>query len=149
MANGGQIRYNVGFNIDKTGLNELTKILQNVQTELAKSGSMGKTEAEIQKTITAAKQLEGVLNSAWNSKLNQLDLSKVSSGIKSTFGSVQQLKAQMEASGSSGAAAYNKVASAVLNTNLQLKQSNKLLDNMAVTMANTVKWGITSSIFNK
>lgn len=149
MANGGQIRYNVGFNIDKTGLNELTKILQNVQTELAKSGSMGKTEAEIQKTITAAKQLEGVLNSAWNSKLNQLDLSKISSGIKSTFGSVQQLKAQMEASGSSGAAAYNKVASAVLNTNLQLKQSNKLLDNMAVTMANTVKWGITSSIFNK
>lgn len=149
MANGGQIRYNVGFNIDKTGLNELTKILQNVQTELAKSGSMGKTEAEIQKTITAAKQLEGVLNSAWNSKLNQLDLSKVSSGIKSTFGSVQQLKAQMEASGSSGAAAYNKVASAVLNTNLQLKQSNKLLDNMALTMANTVKWGITSSIFNK
>ena len=149
MANGGQIRYNVGFNIDKTGLNELTKILQNVQTELAKSGSMGKTEAEIQKTITAAKQLEGVLNSAWNSKLNQLDLSKVSSGIKSTFGSVQQLKAQMEASGSSGAAAYNKVASAVLNTNLQLKQSNKLLDNMATTMANTVKWGITSSIFNK
>lgn len=149
MANGGQIRYNVGFNIDKTGLNELTKILQNVQTELAKSGSMGKTEAEIQKTITAAKQLEGVLNSAWNSKLNQLDLSKVSSGIKSTFGSVQQLKAQMEASGSSGAAAYNKVASAVLNTNLQLKQSNKLLDDMADTMAKTVKWGITSSIFNR
>lgn len=149
MANGGQIRYNVGFNIDKTGLNELTKILQNVQTELTKTGSMGKTEAEIQKTITAAKQLEGVLNSAWNSKLNQLDLSKVSSGIKSTFGSVQQLKAQMEASGASGAAAYNKVASAVLNTNLQLKQSNKLLDNMATTMANTVKWGITSSIFNR
>ena len=40
------------------------------------------------------------------------------------------------------------MASQVLNTNLQLKQTNKLLDDMATSMANTVKWGITSSIFN-
>ena len=148
-GNGGRVQIGIDYVVNKAGLSELTKTLQNVQAELAKAGSMGGMDDKMKTTIAAAKQLEGVLNSAWNSKLNQLDLSKVSSGIKSTFGSVQQLKAQMEASGASGAAAYNKVASAVLNTNLQLKQSNKLLDNMATTMANTVKWGITSSIFNK
>ena len=36
----------------------------------------------------------------------------------------------------------------ILKTNVQLKQSNKLLDDMATSMANTVKWGVTSSIFN-
>ena len=147
--NGSQIRYGIGFNVDKTGLNDLTKTLRNVQTELSKASGMDKQKQSIDKTVQAAKQLEQILNSAWNSKLNQLDLSKVNSGIKSTFGSVQQLKAQMEGSGASGAAAYNKVASAILNTNLQLKQSNKLLDDMADTMAKTVKWGIASSIFNR
>jgi TP901 family phage tail tape measure protein len=148
MATGGQIRYNVGFNIDKTGLNELTKTLQNVQQELNKTGNTN-VDNSLKDGVKAAQQLESILNDAWNSKLNQLDLNKVNTGIKSTFGSVQQLKNEMEKGGATGSAAYNKIASSVLNTNLQLKQSNKLLDDMADTMAKTVKWGITSSIFNR
>lgn len=148
MATGGQIRYGVGFNIDKTGLNELTKILQNVQQELNKTSNTN-VDKSLKDGVKAAQQLESILNDAWNSKLNQLDLNKVNTGIKSTFGSVQQLKNEMEKGGATGSAAYNKIASSVLNTNLQLKQSNKLLDDMADTMAKTVKWGITSSIFNR
>jgi hypothetical protein len=64
------------------------------------------------------------------------------------YGSVSKMKSALESSGSSGVAAYNKVASSILGTNLQLKQSNKLLDEMATTMANTVKWGVASSIMN-
>lgn len=148
MATGGQIRYNVGFNIDKTGLNELTKTLQNVQQELNKTNNTD-VDGSLKDGVRAAQQLESILNDAWNSKLNQLDLNKVNTGIKSTFGSVQQLKNEMEKGGATGSAAYNKIASSILNTNLQLKQSNKLLDDMADTMAKTVKWGITSSIFNR
>jgi len=77
-----------------------------------------------------------------------LNLSKVNEGIKTTYGSVEQMRQAMVQGGAQGAAAYNKVASAVLNTNLQLKNSSKLLDDMAVSMKNTVKWGITSSVFN-
>lgn len=148
MATGGQIKFGVGFNLDKAGLSELTKMLQDIQQQLNKVDS-AKVDNGLKEGVKAAQQLESILNDAWNSKLNQLDLNKVNTGIKSTFGSVQQLKNEMEKSGATGSAAYNKVASAVLNTNLQLKQSNKLLDDMATTMANTVKWGITSSIFNK
>ena len=36
----------------------------------------------------------------------------------------------------------------MFKTNTQIKQTNKLLNSMATSMANTVKWGITSSIFN-
>jgi len=43
---------------------------------------------------------------------------------------------------------FNQLQSNVLNTNLQLKNTNKLLDDMATSMANTVKWGVTSAIFN-
>ena len=36
----------------------------------------------------------------------------------------------------------------VLNTNIQLKQTSQTLDQMAITLKNTVRFGISSSIFN-
>ncbi len=47
-----------------------------------------------------------------------------------------------------GDKAFNRAARAVLNTNVNLKQSNKLLNDLATSMSNTVKWGITSGAFN-
>ena len=47
-----------------------------------------------------------------------------------------------------GDRAFNRAARAVLNTNVNLKQSNKLLNDLAISMSNTVKWGITSGAFN-
>ena len=44
---------------------------------------------------------------------------------------------------------FNKLQSDLLSTNLQLKQSNKLLDDMATTFANTIRFGISSSIVNR
>lgn len=61
---------------------------------------------------------------------------------------MEKLKKTLTTSGTSGAIAFNKMASEVLNTNVQLKTSNKLLDDMADTFGKTVKWGISSSIFN-
>ena len=149
-SNGGRVQIGIDYKLNKAGLNELKQTLQEVQRQLTAMGNEKKgPRTEIEATVKAAKELESILNDAWNSKLNQLDLNKVNTGIKSTFGSVQRLKSEMEKGGATGSAAYNKVASAILNTNLQLKQSNKLLDDMADTMAKTVKWGITSSIFNR
>ena len=47
-----------------------------------------------------------------------------------------------------GDRAFNRAARAVLNTNVNLKQSNKLLNDLATSMSNTVKWGLTSGAFN-
>lgn len=154
MAN--RIEFQVGYTVDKSGLNEIISALRQVQTEVAKAGDNGQLTNEFREASKAAQDLESILNSSWNSKLNQLDLSKLNNSIKSSYGSVDKLKASFEAaskaggeSGSAAATAYNKFASSVLNTNLQIKQTNKLLDEMATTMANTIKWGLTSSIFNK
>jgi len=40
------------------------------------------------------------------------------------------------------------MATEILTTNLQLKQTHSLIDSMGKTMVNTVKWGIASSIMN-
>ena len=147
MAN-ADVRIGVGLDIDKTGLNELKTALQAIQQEAAKASGSDKMTKELKESAKAAQQLEKILDSAWNSKLQQFNLNKVNSEIKTAYGGVNNLKTALEKSGNVGASAYNKVASSLLTTNMQLKQSSKLLDSMAVSMANTVKWGITSSIFN-
>ena len=148
MANNHQINIGIGFQVDKAGLNDLTKSLRTIQVQMQKGIDAGNVTEELKRAGTAASQLEDILNSSWNNKLNQLDLSKVNNGIKKTYGNVSNLKQELLKGGTEGAKAFNQVASAVLNTNLQLKQSNKLLDEMATSMANTVKWGITSAVFN-
>ena len=145
MAN---INVKVGYTVDKTGLNEIKKQLTDLRLEAAQAKLSGNLTKDLEAASKAASQLEDILNSAWNNKLNQLDLSKVNTGIKNTYGNVQNLQQALVKSGSSGATAYNNFAMQVLNTNVQLKRASETLDKMAITFKNTVRYGISSSIFN-
>ena len=78
-----------------------------------------------------------------------MDLTKLNKNIKESYGSINSLKKAMMQGGEVGAAAYNKIAQSVLTTNVQLKQSNILLDKMAITMGNTIRFGISSAVFNR
>ena len=146
-TNGGNINFNINMSVNKNGLNQILTPLQQIQTKL-NSMSADKVQEEFRQAAGAAKQLESIINSSWNDKLNQLNLDKFNQGIKTAYGGVEGLKKSLEGAKGQGQAAFNAIASEVLNTNLQLKESNTLLDEMATTMGNTVKWGITSSIFN-
>lgn len=145
MAN--SVKFNVGFNVDKSALDELKTSLREVQN-VANTNTDKRLEQQLKQAASAASQLEKILNQSWNSKLNQLDLSKVSQGINETYGGVSNLRQQLVATSSAGTAAFNQFASTVLNTNLQLKESSKILDDFATTFKNTVRYGISSSIFN-
>ena len=145
MAN---VNVKVGYTVDKTGLNEIKRQLTDIRLEAAQAKLSGNLTKDLEEASRAASQLEDILNSAWNNKLSQLDLSKVNTGIKNTYGTVQNLQKALVKSGSAGATAYNNFAMQVLNTNIQLKQTSQTLDKMAITLKNTVRFGISSSIFN-
>ena len=145
--NGGRINFDVNMNVNKSSLNDIIKPLQQIQTKM-NSMSQSKIEPPFRQAAAAAKQLESIINSSWNDKLNQLNLDKFNQSVKTSFSSLSELKNTLSGAGAEGDTAFNSLASSVLNTNLQLRQSNRLLDSMATSMANTVKWGITSSIFN-
>ena len=141
-TNGGNINFSVNMTVGKNNLNQILKPLKQIQSSTSNAGQ------GFQKAAASAKQLESIINSSWNDKLGQLNLDKFNQSIQKSYGGVKQLKDSLTGAGSAGEAAFNSLASQVLNTNLQLRESNKLLDDMATSMANTVKWGITSSIFN-
>ena len=144
----GRIKMDVDFEVNKASVTEVKKALQDFQNQIDKVGKNYGFDEQLKKTSETARELNHILNDSWNSKLGQLDLSKLNDSINKTFGSVGKLKKILEDSGSGGAVAFNTFSRAVLNTNLQLSQSSKLLDDMADTMSKTVKWGIASSIFN-
>lgn len=141
-----QLNYQVNLSVNKNDLNELLTALKQIQQDQMKALNLGTLTSDLDKAGDSAYKLEQILNKSWNSKIGQLDLSKLNTEIKNTYGSVSKLKENLESAGMGQY--FNQLQSNVLNTNLQLKNTNKLLDAMATSMANTVKWGITSSIFN-
>lgn len=147
-TNGGDIRFGINFQTNDSGLKEASKGLQNIMSqiqEIAKSQGLDDTFKD---AAAEAQKLESIISSSWNDKLGQLNLDKFNQSIKNSYGSVEGLYKSLEKMGPKGQTAFNSIARQVLNTNIQLKQGKSLLDEMAETMGNTIKWGISSSIFN-
>ena len=145
MAN---VNVKVGYTVDKTGLNELKKQLTDIRVEAANAKLTGKLTEDLEKASIAAGKLEDALDISWNSKLNQLNLSKFQETIKKAGTTVDGLMTSLSKGPASANLAFENLTRNIATTNLQLKTSSKLLDSFATTFKNTVRYGISSSIFN-
>lgn len=147
--NNKEINFGINFNINKQNLNDLRQSLDQI---IAKASQFEEAAADYaepyREAAVAAKDLKSILDSSWNSKLNQLDFSKVERQLVNSYGSIKDFKSSLELIGPEAQRAFGLFSSSILNTQAPLKQTNALLDKMAVTMANTVRFGISSSIFN-
>ena len=147
-TNKRNIKMGLELVMEKTGLDRVKRELTDLSVNVKFKGDTSQISKEMKDAGIAASKLGDILDEAWNAKIGQLDLSKVRKEIQNTWGSASQLKKILVNGGQEGAHAYNYFASEVLRTNIQLKQSNKLLDDFAESLGNTVKWGISSSVFN-
>ena len=147
MAGNKKIKIDIGFSVDKTGLESLQSELQIIANKI-NTLKPNQLTPELKQAANTAHQLDNILSKTFNSDLGTLNVTKFNQELKKSGMTIQSVKADLVGAGNQGATAYNKMAQAILGTNTQLRQTNKLLDSMATTMVNTVKWGITSSIFN-
>ena len=138
------ITLGVDVQVNSKSFKELQKGLNDVIIDLQSLSTKNSLDKTLSKSTEEAKKLQQVLNGAWDSKLNQLDMSKFNMGLKSAGVSAQNVKNIL----SGYPDVYERFSRTIIEGNTQLKQTNKLLDKMAVTMANTVRFGISSSIFN-
>ncbi len=152
MAN-QRIDIDVGLKVDKTGLNQIKSSLQEIKNltaqDLMKIGGhndISKAEKELEKLKASISQIDGALDKAFNTDLGTLNVSKFNQALKGM--NLGQVYKDFSAAGSAGQAAFRNVTSQILTTNMQLKQTHNFLNEMATTMANTVKWGVASSIMN-
>ena len=149
MANGGQVNYSIKFNVDKTSLTALNKELTQIQLQAAEMASSPKgLTKELKEASDAASALQDALNSSWNEKLNQINLNKFNTTLKNSGHTTQDLMQKLATGPANAQIAFNNLTRSLVTTNVQLKTTSKILDSFAVTFKNTVRYGISSSIFN-
>lgn len=152
MANGGSIRYSVGFDVDKSGLSQLKASLQEIQKLTAQdlmkinNSSLETANKDLIKLRSSIGEIDKALDKAFNSDLGTLNVTKFNSELKKM--NLNQIYSDFSKAGAAGQAAFRNTTTQILTTNMQLKKTHNLLDEMATTMSNTIKWGIASSVMN-
>ena len=154
MAKGGQIRYQIGFDIQKQNLEQLKTALQDLQKMSVKDVvKLNETDISSARTMLQsirqdASKVEQALDKAFNVKLNTVNVSTFNQALRQSGTSIENVYKSFSQAGAAGEAAFRNLSTQLLSTNIQLRESHKLLDKMGQTLANTVKWNIASSAVN-
>lgn len=139
--------------VDLQGIEQLKKSLTELKTTMSNPEghflSAGLKPEEVQRTTQAVHTLERALTSAYNVKLNSIDTAKFNQELKKSNMNVTSLYKDLSRLGAEGQSAFLRVAQANLTFGKSVHKTNKLVQDMKETMANTVRWGISSSIWNK
>ena len=149
MAN--NINVNLSFTADTSKaqqqLQSLQQSLNNITNSTSIGGKLGRTD-KIQEGIRAAAELQVHLQKAVNTDTGNLDFSKLSQSLKQSGTSLQQYGNKLQQLGPTGQQAFQQLAQAVAQSEIPLRRTNALLENMGRTLANTIKWQISSSLIH-
>lgn len=148
----GEIKYDVGFNIKTQDLQVLKKSLQEISNigtsqyqlmnpNASKDFQVASTELKHIKEDAA--QVQAILNKTFNAKLGISNISQFRNEINKM--GIDKLYESFSKLGPQGTKAFNDITASLLAGNTQLRQTHKLLDSMATSFKNTVKWGISSA----
>ena len=146
MAKGGTIEYGIKFNLDKTNLNalktslmEINKLtaekIMNINPEMNLSEAIG----QLNQVKGTAEIVENALKNAFNPKIGTLNLNDFNLSLSKANLDLNSIYKQFASVGVIGQQSFRNLTTELLTTNLQLKKSHNLLDEMATTMGNTIK----------
>ena len=146
-----QLNVSLAFTADtskaKQQLQDLQQSLNKIISSAnSKTSEFGLTKELAQATSEASK-LKIMLESATTSS-GTLDLGKFSQGLKKSGLELKDYANTLQSLGPEGADAFAKLAQSITTANIPLKQTNKLLNEFATTMKNTVRWQFSSSMLH-
>lgn len=148
MAQDRRLDFTVGVKADQASFNKLQTQITNLMLSYQKVAAKGGMTEDLKKSMDAAKQLQSILNKSYNSALGSYNMNTFQNELNKAGGSLEKLKANLEASGHGGAATFNNLGSTLLQSNKQITKANKLTTDLFETFKRTAKWGISSSIFH-
>ena len=151
MAQG---RVKIGVDIVKgntSGIAEIKTQLQQLQglteKDLININSSKATE-ELNKIKNSAKAVEDALEKSFNIKLNTNNISVFNKELSKSGYSLKDLAKEWKNAGVAGQQTLNSLTASLMTSNRHLKESSALLDKMANTLSNTIRWSIASSAIN-
>lgn len=140
-----RLNYTIGVNADTS---KFEASLQEAATSLQALGTKSQVVPTLQKASTAALDLAKNLQSAVNTNTGKLDLSVFNKKLEDSGQSLRSYYNQMVQLGPAGTEAFLKVASSITQAELPLRRTNTLMNELWVTMKNTMRWQLTSSVLH-
>jgi TP901 family phage tail tape measure protein len=144
------LEYNIKTKLDKTGLTQLSSELSKVQNKLAEISSKSlftNTQRDTQLYIQSIESVKKALSNSFNGKFQLFDYGKFNQEIKNETFFVEDLGRAFSAAGTEGQIAFNNMISQLSKVETGTKKTSSVMDKLFNTFGNTVRWGITASIF--
>lgn len=129
-------------------LRELSNSLKDILNISTKTSGISSIDKNLQEAAKSAALLQTQLKNAVNVKTGNLDLSKFDESLKSSNMSIEKYKQAFSQIGPAGEQTFLQLARAISTADIPLKRSSELLNNFAITMRNTVKWQLSSSLMH-
>ena len=155
VSGGGNINFQIGLTSDTTGLNQLKTSLTELQKmtssdlmDINKNMNIQQANSQLKELKSMASSVQLALGTAFNKELGTVNVTKFNAELSKTGYSLQTISTAFNSAGEKGRTAFRNLATEALTTQRQVKQTHNLIQDMANTMANTVKWGIASSAMN-
>lgn len=148
MAN---VKLNIITATNMQGLIQLENKLKDIKqiAQSADNSMVGTYSAvEIQKTVNAVNTLQHALRAAYDTKLNTVNIEKFNQYLAKSKMSVQDLYINLSRMGATGRQVFMDMTQTTLMMGRSVKQTSKFVEEMQTTMMNTVKWGISSGLWN-
>lgn len=144
------LQVNLAFTADTNAAMQNLQTLRNSLNEISSLPfTVGKgLNSDLQMAANSAQQLQRHLGAAMDVKTGNLNLNKLQTSLKSSNQSLSQLTSGLLHAGVAGEKAFISTYSAIAQSNLQLRKSNTLLSQFALTLKNTVKWQLSSSLLH-
>lgn len=148
----GQIKYSVGFDVQKEGLNQLKTSLQELQKLTEKdlmrinSSDLETARKDLHQIRVQAQNVRTALRDSFNAKLNTHNIESFNKSLEGAHTTIEDIYKAWSAGGTAGQNAFRSLSSQVLSTNIQLKQTNGMLDKMAQTFVNVAKYNFANTV---
>lgn len=133
---------------DLKGANELQNKLREIDKELQNTFPIEAT-FDVEGAMRSTKALQQAIQQAYDPKFNTLSFDKFNKSLESNHTNLQKVVQDLMSMGTSGQVAVGQLSATFGQMGTTIKKTNKFLDEMATTMKNTVKWGISSGIWNE
>lgn len=146
-----QFNVNLAFNADtgkaKTQIMELQSLLSKIAYTGTTSGT-DKLQTDLHAASAAAKELQFHLNNAFNASTGNFDLSMLDRSLKTSGSNVTDLSMKLLNAGATGQQAFVKLAQSISLADQPMFRISKRMQEFAVTMKNTLKWQLSSSMLH-
>ena len=144
------LQVNLAFTADTNAAMQNLQTLRNSLSQIsALPFTLGKNiSADLQAAASSATDLQKHLSAAMDVKTGNLNLNKLQSSLQASNQTLPQLTGNLLKAGATGEKAFLATHSAIAQSNIQLRKSNTLLSQFALTMKNTAKWQLSSSMLH-